>query len=183
MKRYLAISILMLTCLLSGCATTTNIPLESARLIDNVPFFKQNDYQCGPSALAGVINYWYIKKAVPKNLTVEEIVAAIYSPSARGILGIDLESYAREKGFQVKQYKGSIADIKENIDGGTPLILFVEYGFFFYQLNHFIVAKGYTEKSIIVNSGRKENELIPNGELEKIWRKTGYWSLLIKPSS
>ena len=183
MIRYFSISILMLTCLLSGCATTTNIPLEDTRLIDNVPFFKQDDYQCGPSALASVINYWYTKKAVPKNITVEEIVAAIYSPSARGILGIDLESYARKKGLQVKQYSGSIADIKESIDGGTPLILFVEYGFLFYQLNHFIVTKGYTQEGIIVNSGRKENELIPNEELDKIWRKTGYWSLLIKPSS
>jgi predicted double-glycine peptidase len=147
-----------------------------------VPFFKQDDYQCGPSALATVIDYWYIRKAIPEKLTVEEIVAAIYSPSARGVLSIDLENYARSKGFRAKQYEGSIADIKRKVESGLPLILFVEYGFSLYKLNHFVVAKGYTEEGVIVNSGRKENEIILNAELNKIWGKTGYWSLLIKPS-
>ena len=184
MKRYLVFSILALSWFFSGCAATVYAPPpEGTHLIGNVPFFKQEDYQCGPSALAGVLNYWYMKRDSSERLSVEEIVAAIYSPSARGVLGIDLENYARHKGFTTRQFQGSIADVRTSVDSGTPLILFVEYGFSLYRLDHFVVAKGYTNDSVIMNSGRKENDIIPNKELLKIWERTGYWSLLIEPSS
>ena len=38
-----------------------------------VPFFPQEDFQCGPAALATVLNYWYGKAGTAKGLTPEEI--------------------------------------------------------------------------------------------------------------
>ena len=38
--------------------------------------------------------------------TPEQIAADIYSPSARGVLGIDLERYARNHGFQSPSIRG-----------------------------------------------------------------------------
>ncbi len=153
-----------------------------AVLLQSVPFFKQDDFQCGPSALATVIHYWYIKNNIDKRPSYDDIVAAVYSPSAGGVLGVDLALYAKRLGFGTEQYSGSIADIRASIKKNTPLIILVDYGFLMYQKNHFMVTTGYTDDGIVVNSGRKQNEIIPDRELEKIWQKTGFWSLRIQPS-
>ena len=50
-----------------------------------------------------------------------------------------------------------------------------------YQRNHFMVVKGYSASALLVNSGRNESERIANEDLLKVWKKTGYWMLLIKP--
>lgn len=166
----------------SGCAVSpVYVKPGEMVLIEGVPFFRQEEFQCGPSALATVVNYWYAKNNTGESLSYADAVAAVYSPSAGGVLGIDLELHAKKSGFNAIQYQGSIADIKKNIDRAAPLIILVDYGFSLYQQNHFMVTTGYTGKGIVVNSGRKQNEIIPEDDLEKIWKKTNFWSLLIEP--
>jgi len=129
-----------------------------------------------------VVNYWYLKGRSARQLSIETIVADIYSPSARGVLGVDLGLYARKLGFDVVDRAGSVEDIKRNIDLGVPVVILVDYGMLVYQQNHFMVAKGYTNDGIIVNSGREENQVILAEDLNKIWKKTGFWSLIVRPS-
>ena len=183
---YGARCLLLLFCLcallsLNGCATAQGTAPQGRVARIEVPFFPQEDFQCGPAALATVLNYWYGKAGTAKGLTPEEIVADIYSPSARGVLGIDLELYARKEGFLTQQVAGTVDALKSSIDKGIPAVVLVDYGFSVYQRNHFMVVKGYTDSALLVNSGRRENELIANGDLLKVWKKTGYWMLLVKP--
>jgi hypothetical protein len=176
----LALLPLCMLLLFNGCATTEKRSQERLTAIE-VPFFPQEAFQCGPAALATVIDYWYGKAGTAKVLTPEAIAAEIYSPSARGVLGIDLELYARKSGFQTEQAAGTIDRLKSSIDRGVPPLLLVDYGFSLYQRNHFMVVKGYSASALLVNSGRQENELVANEDLLKAWKKTGYWMLLVKP--
>jgi len=166
---------------LTSCATfPARIP-AGARIIERVPYFEQEDFQCGPAALATVINYWYIKNNSNKRLSIDAIITEVFSPRVKGVLSLDLELYARKLGYNALQYSGAIEEIKRNIDENAPVIILVDYGGPFFQQNHFMVAKGYTRDAIIFNSGRRENNLILNESLIKIWKKTGFWILVIKP--
>ena len=60
-------------------------------------------------------------------------------------------------------------------------MVLVDYGFSVYQRNHFMVVKGYGERTLVVNSGRQENQLIKDEEFLKTWKKTGSWMLLVTP--
>lgn len=173
MKRLI---ILLTSALIFSCAPK---PLLLHSVIIDVPFYSQSDYECGPASLASVINYWNRKRGM-EEITVEEIIDAIYSPHARGVLGIDLENYARKKGFSALQKKGTIEELKELIDSRTPPIILVSYGFYVYQLDHFLVVKGYNEKGIIVNS-KKPDEFISYKKLERIWKRADNWMLVIRP--
>lgn len=133
--------------------------------------------------MATVLNYWYIKGNRAGRLDPEAIAAEIYSPSARGVLGLDLALYARKLGFEAHESSGSAALIRQSIDRGIPLIILVDYGVSLFQRNHFMVAVGYTDEAIIFNSGRRENEQIFDGELERLWKKTRFWSLAVTPSN
>lgn len=166
-----------------GCATGAPGVRRDAVVIKDIPFFSQEAYQCGPTALAAVMDYWYRKTGKnDKWTTPEQIASVVYSPSARGVLGIDLEIYARKHGFEAAQYSGALSDLKAHVDRGIPLIIFVDYGFLVYEVNHFMVVTGYTGDGVIVNSGRREGMRISDGELEKIWKRNHYWTLALEPS-
>ncbi|MEW6067459.1 MAG: C39 family peptidase [Nitrospirota bacterium] len=160
---------------LFSCASVVDIPEpKDTHIIENIPFFPQDTYQCGPASLAAVLNYWGI------NVSPEKIAEEIFSKSARGTLNIDMVIYAQNKGLKAVQYKSSIDNIRKNISESYPIIVLVDYGFSFYQANHFMVVVGYNEYGVIVNSGKQRNKFISNKDFEKIWEKTKYWTLLIK---
>lgn len=144
-------------------------------IIENVLFYPQKDFQCGPSSLASVMNFWGL------NITPEDIAKDIFSKSARGTLTIDMVLYAGKKGLYSFQYKGTWEDLKSNISKGYPLIVLVDYGIKpFYQANHFMVVIGYNEDGVIVNSDKREKIFIKKDSFLDLWEKTDYWTLLIK---
>ncbi len=148
---------------------------ENANLITGVPFFPQEQKQCGPAALAGVLNYWGTQ------ITPEEIAKEIYSETAGGTLWIDLTLYARDKGYSAMQYIGSWNDLMQNVQSGFPLIVLVDHGVSAYQVNHFMVVVGYTKDGVIVNSGIEREKIEKKRKFLKAWKKNRYWTLLIRP--
>lgn len=170
---------LVFLCFLFSCATFRGVMepgrAGSDRIIEGVPFFPQETYQCGPASMAGVLNYWGIE------VSSEAIAEEIYSRSAKGTLSLDMTLYASNKGLEAVQYEGCITDLKKNIDLGYPLIVLVDYGFWVYQQNHFMVVIGYNRDGIIVNSGKEWHKVIPVKDFLKQWKKTNYWTLLIGP--
>ncbi|MBM4140892.1 MAG: peptidase C39 family protein [Nitrospira sp.] len=159
-----------------GACSTVSVRFDSTPiLINKVPFYPQEDYQCGPASLAAVLNYWGI------DVTPDDIAKEIYSKSTRGTLTIDMILYTQKKGLNSIQYKGNMDDLKKNIGSGYPVIVLVDYGFSLYQVNHFMVVIGYNEHGVIVNSGKDEGKFIPGDNFIKTWRKTNNWTLLIKP--
>jgi len=160
----------------SSCAVTPRLnQLESPRLIQNVPFFPQEAFQCGPASLAGLLNYWGIL------VTPEDIASEIYSPSARGTLTIDLILYAGKKGLKASAYKGSIKDIRDKIDSGFPLIVMVDYGFWMVKQNHFMVVLGYDKYFVVAHSGRERLKVISIKDFMKSWERTKFWTLIVTP--
>ena len=145
------------------------------RMIRNVPFYPQEEFQCGPASLAGVLNHWNI------NVSPEEIASEIYSKSARGTLNIDMVLYVEKIGLKARQYRGSFEDIKTKIDSSCPLIVLVDEGFLIYQKNHFMVVIGYGGEGIFANSGREQGKFIPTKEFLRSWERTKFWTLWITP--
>ena len=71
-------------------------------------------------------------------------------------------------------------DITRSIDEGYPLIVLVDYGFWVYQQNHFMVVVGYDNNGFIVNSGSERLKFIPSGDFLKLWEKTNFWTLSVR---
>lgn len=160
-----------------SCAVVSNGNIPESRqnrIISNVPFYAQEDYQCGPASLAGVMNYWKI------DVTPDDIAKEIYSKSAKGTLNIDMIIYPQKKGLLAEQYSGNVKDLKKNIDSGHPLIVLIDYGFWAFQSNHFMVVVGYNDDGVIVNSGKDKGKFISEVDFIKTWKKTKFWTLHIK---
>lgn len=165
---------IVLSVFILSCASLQSRNISEPLVINGIPFFPQEEYQCGPASLAGVLNFYGVK------ISPDKIAADIYSKSAKGALTIDLLIYARKIGFDAEYYHGSVDDLKARILSGNPLIVMVDYGVLFYQQNHFMVVKGYSDEGVIVNSEKTENKFIEWDGFLKTWEKTGYWTLWIK---
>lgn len=162
--------------LLFACAgASRNRETPTVRFIEDVPFYRQEAYQCGPASLAGVLNYWGL------NISPAEIAAEIYSPKARGTLDMDMVFYAQRKGLKASQYQGNVEDLKRNIDSNQPLVVLVDDGFWVYEKAHFMVVVGYDEGGLIVNSGKERHQFIPLSRFLRGWERAKFWTLRITP--
>ena len=123
-----ALALLLTSLLGSGCARVTldavraDVAAGHGHLIATVPFIAQEAYQCGPAALAMVLRYWGAAA------DAEEIGRALYLPSARGGLNLELEFQARRRGFRTQAFEGTLDRAKTELRRGRPLIVFQDLG-------------------------------------------------------
>jgi len=146
-----------------------------ARLLRDVPFYPQEKEACGPAALASVLNYWNADEDPSR------IAQAILSRGAGGVIGMDLEDYAAGLEFRTRQYRGSLRDLKGNIDSGHPLIVLVNTGVWILQKYHFMTIVGYENEAVFVHSGRDKFKRIADEDFIPEWEKADFWTLLILP--
>jgi predicted double-glycine peptidase len=155
----------------------SSLPVSgSGQCVEDVPFYPQETYQCGPAALAGVLNYWGVA------VTPQDIAEEIFSKSARGTLNIDMVLYAQKKGLRATYYRGNREDLKKKIYDGYPMIVLVDLGFSLYQANHFMVIIGFNEHGVVVNLGKDQRRILSWKDFHKAWEKTHFWTLFITPS-
>lgn len=146
-------------------------------LIATVPFIAQEEYQCGPAALAMVLQHY--GTAVGQ----DEIARAIYLPSVRGTLNLDLEFYARRRGFQARSFAGTLDQARAELRRGHPLIVFQELGLGAYRVPHFAVLIGYDDQAgaVVLHSGPTPYRVVSYAEFDRSWGRRRAWTLLITP--
>jgi ABC-type bacteriocin/lantibiotic exporter with double-glycine peptidase domain len=179
-----AVTTLLLAGLLgSGCTTVTldvvrgDVAAGQGHLIATVPFIAQEAYQCGPAALAMVLQYWGAAA------DAEEIGRALYLPSARGVLNLELEFQARRRGFRTQAFEGTLERVKTELRQGRPLIVFQDLGRGPVSVPHFAVLLGYDDRSevVVLHSGTTPYRLLPYAEFLRTWAARRGWVLLITP--
>jgi ABC-type bacteriocin/lantibiotic exporter with double-glycine peptidase domain len=148
-----------------------------AGLVLQVPFFPDHADQCGPSVLASVLTFW----GTP--VTPSELKQEIYIAHLKGSLSIDLLVAAQKHGFKAHLYSGSVEDLKSELEKGHPVIAFLNRGFNFLPVGHYVVINGYddTRRGLIIHSGMKKNKFISYKSFSGYWDKTQRSTLLILP--
>ncbi len=167
-------------CLFAGCAHSRALPAhveQYRQVLLKVPFFPDDTDQCGPSALASVLGYW------GKPVEPEQLRQDVYQSRLHGSLTVDLLLAAESHGLSAEMLDGSLDKLKNELDAGHPLIAFINTGYSFYPVGHYLVITGYddSKQCVFAHSGTKRNQQISYGKLDKQWEKTNRWALLILP--
>ena len=182
--RQLLIGLLFLTLslVLSGCGLlSTGDLLQSpdgpARaIIDKVPFFAQEELQCGPAALAMTLN-WSGIEVLPSDLAPEVI-----TPDLKGSLQSALIGATRRHGRVADPLAGREALLAE-VSAGNPVIVLVNLGLSWYPKWHYAVVIGFDQEreEIVLHSGTTANEHLSSRLFLNIWQRGDYWGLLVLP--
>lgn len=182
-RRLTAAGILLLG--LAGCATPQLQALlegESAALpqrveLDAVPFYAQDEYQCGPAALAMVL------EAGGKAIPPEVLKPQVYLPDRQGSLQVEMLAAARRNGFVAVELNPKLSDLLAEIAAGAPVIVLQNLALDWVPAWHYAVAIGYDlgEQQIVLRSGTERRLVMPLSTFERTWQRGGYWAMLALP--
>lgn len=147
-------------------------------VVRGVPFTPQKTGgDCGPASLTSVFLYW------ERPADTEEIAARIYLAQLGGTLTMDMERFARSRGFQAASPAGSLDELKTVIRQDIPVICLLDLGFGPYRQPHYVTVIGFDDgnRMVIVHDGRTPNRLMPYGKFDRAWARAGRWMLVITP--
>ena len=186
-KARLTAGFLLLAALLGGCAgllpqtralreqAPPDLPARAE--LRDVPFHAQEEYHCGPAALAMALN------AAGVGATPDELVEQVYLPGRKGSLQIEMLVAARRNGLVAYELEPRLEDVLREVAAGTPVIVLENYGFRIWPAWHYAVVVGYDLETgeIIRRSGLKSRQTMPFLVFEYVWKDEGYWAMIAVP--
>src|SRR5262249_19775734 len=133
--------------------------------------------QCGPASLAMVLQYYGAA------IGPDEIARELYLPSIRGTLNIELEFFARRRGFQARSFAGTLDQAKDELRQDRPLIVFQDLGVPLYPVPHFAVLVGYDDRAgaVVLHSGTTAYRVVSYPDFGRRGRAPRAWTPLITP--
>ncbi|HSV35724.1 MAG TPA: PA2778 family cysteine peptidase [Ramlibacter sp.] len=145
-------------------------------VLGSVPFFPQEDYQCGPAALATVLAYSGVA------VTPEPLVSQVFLPARQGSLQIEMLAAPRRYDRVAYQLEPRYADLLREVAAGNPVVVLQDVGPMFTQW-HYAVVNGfdYPSGTIWLRSGTKAREALPFTAFERTWIKSSYWAMVVAP--
>lgn len=160
-----------------SAALLSQMPAQfsDAVLVPDVPFFPQEDYQCGPAALATVLG------ASQLQVSPEELVPMVYVPERQGSFQIEMVAAARSYGRLAYQLPPTLQAMLSEVSRGYPVLVMQNLGLDWYPQWHFAVVKGFDLKQghIILNSALTENYTLPLATFERTWARAEHWAVLV----
>ena len=168
---------------ISACATSPQTRL----LLDNppdlpavvelsaVPFFPQQQYHCGPAALAGIINYRGTA-VVP-----DEIARLVYIPDLKGSLQVEIAAATRQFDLLPVQMDGQLESLLQELAAGNPIFVLQNLAIDVYPVWHYEILIGYDleQRHMILRSGVNRRITRTFALFEKTWQRAGHWALAV----
>lgn len=178
--------LLLLFTLFAGCAghgqyphTDTFAGSEVAQkaVIGSVPFYPQEAYQCGPAALAMVLNH---RNA---GVTLDDTVDRVYLPGRQGSLQVEMVAAARSEGMLVYPLEEDLEAIIREVDAGNPVLVFQNLRFGWWPQWHFAVVIGYDleHQEFLLHSGTEEQARLPFRVFDNTWARAERWARVVLP--
>ncbi|MBE0493076.1 MAG: PA2778 family cysteine peptidase [Thiomicrospira sp.] len=171
---------------LTGCATSPQtqqlITQPSATFkateLTAVPFFPQTEYQCGPAALATVMQYR------GREVFPDDLVSQVYIPEKKGSLQIEMIAATRKQGLMPYPLAPKLSALLSEVDGGNPVLVMQNLGLDWFPVWHYAVVVGYdlAEQQLVLRSAETKRWISDLSTFERTWQRSNYWALvMVKP--
>jgi tetratricopeptide (TPR) repeat protein len=174
---------LLLVMLLSGCATppqtrqlTHSLPADLPPRVEltAVPFFPQQEYQCGPAALATLLQDQGI------HVQPEQLVPEVYVPARQGSLQVEMLAAARARDLVAYPLRPALEDLLREVADGRPVLVLQNLGLRWMPRWHYAVVVGYDlpRGEIVLRSGLHEHHVNGFARFERTWQRAGGWAFV-----
>lgn len=177
----------VLVMILAGCAsrpqwpetdTLTNAPdVDQRRVLEHVPFYAQERYQCGPASLAMMLNSQGL------DTHPDVLKELVYLPERQGSLKVELVAAARAHGLLVYPLDGSLESLLEEVAAGNPVLVMQNLRFGWWPQWHFAVVMGFDaeERNIILHTDTREHHEEALEVFMATWTRAENWAAVMLP--
>lgn len=175
----------ILACLLiflGGCAAGPELQflreVGASVELPEVPFFAQDQYQCGPAALATVL----VNDGV--DVTPLALVAQVYVPDRRGSLQAEMLAATRTHGRVPYVMEPSVAPILDALHAGHPVLVLQNLGLERWPVWHYAVVIGFDadNEDFLLRSGTTRRQRTTARSFLASWDRAGRWSMVAVPA-
>lgn len=170
----------LLSFALAGCASQTpalrsvTADLPQQLELTDTAFFPQEDYQCGPAALATVLI------SAGATVTPDALVNEVYLPGRQGSLQTEIIAATRTHGRMPYVLAPELEDIIAELAAGRPVLVLQNLRLRSWPAWHYAVVIGYdrSRERLILRSGTTRRELISTRKFQRTWELGGRWALV-----
>jgi tetratricopeptide (TPR) repeat protein len=178
---------------LTGCATPQmsqlqqDFPVKASApsllvraALDGVPFFPQDDYQCGPAALAMLAQH---AGAVVRP---DELTAQVFVPGRQGAFTVEMLAAARRQALLAYPLRPRLEDVLREVASGNPVLVFQNLSLPVYPVWHYAVVIGYDRdrNTVTLRSGVTERLQMSLFTFERTWARGNHWAMVaLSPAS
>ena len=172
---------------LCGCATPPQLqqlqqawpPALAPRAeLANVPFFPQEEHECGPASLA------MLMQSSGVSVTPAALQPEVYLPARQGSLQAEMPIAARRHGLPAYVLAPELKDLLAEVAAGHPVLVFENLSLPIYPVWHYAVVIGYDrdQRSLLLHSGRTERMDMSLATFERTWARGGHWAMVALPT-
>lgn len=167
---------------LSGCVahpprlvTEAAAHLPARAELEHVPFFPQEQYHCGPAALATALT------ASGAPAAPEELASEIYLPGRRGSLQVELIAATRARDRLAYPLPADPTAVLEQIAAGFPVVIMQNLAIRPLPAWHYAVVVGYdlAANELILRSGVTRRLVVDAARFMRTWERADRWALVI----
>jgi len=149
--------------------------LSAPVLLTDVGFFPQEAYQCGPAALATVLEY------SQQQVTADELVSQVYIPARQGSLQIEMLATARRYNRLPYVLPASLGSIMQEVAAGLPVLVMQNLGLSRWPQWHYAVVVGFdlSAGTLTLRSGTRRDYVMSMAVFERTWARAAHWAVVV----